>query len=136
MASLQLSRIPASRGVTSGKTGPDPTGTPGGAINRSIGGCQYGLHLCVIHRVFPEPVILIEADIREGVWTGETEIAESVQADRDPQRVRRQVAFELVLADHMERRIPGRCYVKRAIIEREEIPNRVNTGLITVTNIK
>ena len=41
---------------------------------QSVSGPQYCLHLLMTHHVLPQPVILIVADIRERIRTGEREI--------------------------------------------------------------
>ena len=61
----------------------------GMAVVSSISRSQDRLHLRMHEHVLPEPVILIEANIGEGVRTGERQIAVGVQTRSDAQRIGR-----------------------------------------------
>ena len=87
----------------------------------SVGRPQDGPDLGVLGHECPQPVIVTR--ILPGyAAVGERQVAVSVQTGRDPQGVGRQVAFELVLADHVEDAILGGCHVEPAVAQRPELP--------------
>ena len=77
--------------------------------------------LGVLHAVFPQQVIM-PSILSGNVTQRERQIAVGIQTRRDPQRVRRKIAFVHILAFDMENPILGRCHVEAAITQREEIP--------------
>ena len=102
---------------------PSPVPIQHGSGGRSWQNCsvrrfQDCLDFRVLEHEIPQPVILIEANISEGFRTGERKVAVRVQADSDPEGIRRQVALELVLTDNMEGLITGRSHVEPAVAER------------------